>query len=156
LHFTDDRFAWHSTHTRDVVTEVFIHPHWQLKRCALLKFESTVQSRLKIWGGPAMTVLLRIPWTPWGLVWLLLYAHRHRSMLGVAGHIRTPANQLRLWGSKYGYCPIRVSNHWPFDHWSNVLTTALTGHTNPMNKIIFIWKRDYSHWCMISLHLQVR
>jgi hypothetical protein len=30
-----------------------------------------------------------------GLVWLLLYVHRHRSILGAAGHIiRTPANQL--------------------------------------------------------------
>jgi hypothetical protein len=30
-----------------------------------------------------------------GLVWLLLYAHRHRSILGAAGHIiLTPANQL--------------------------------------------------------------
>jgi hypothetical protein len=30
-----------------------------------------------------------------GLVWLLLYAHRHQSILGAAGHIRpTPANQL--------------------------------------------------------------
>jgi hypothetical protein len=30
-----------------------------------------------------------------GLVWLLLYAHRHRSVLGAAGHIiLTPANQL--------------------------------------------------------------
>jgi hypothetical protein len=29
------------------------------------------------------------------LVWLLLYAHRHRSILGAAGHIKlTPANQL--------------------------------------------------------------
>jgi hypothetical protein len=29
------------------------------------------------------------------LVWLLLYAHRHRSILGAAGHIETtPANQL--------------------------------------------------------------
>jgi hypothetical protein len=29
------------------------------------------------------------------LVWLLLYAHRHRSILGAAGHIiLTPANQL--------------------------------------------------------------
>jgi hypothetical protein len=30
-----------------------------------------------------------------GLVWLMLYAHRHRSILGAAGHIiLTPANQL--------------------------------------------------------------
>jgi hypothetical protein len=30
-----------------------------------------------------------------GLVWLLLYAHRHRSISGAAGHIMlTPANQL--------------------------------------------------------------
>jgi hypothetical protein len=29
------------------------------------------------------------------LVWFLLYAHRHRSILGAAGHIiLTPANQL--------------------------------------------------------------
>jgi hypothetical protein len=29
-----------------------------------------------------------------GLVWFLLYAHRHRSILGAAGHIiLTPANQ---------------------------------------------------------------
>jgi hypothetical protein len=31
------------------------------------------------------------------LVWLLLYAHRHRSILGAAGHIiLTPANQLMV------------------------------------------------------------
>jgi hypothetical protein len=30
-----------------------------------------------------------------GLVWFLLYAHKHRSILGSAGHITlTPANQL--------------------------------------------------------------
>jgi hypothetical protein len=67
----------------------------------------------------------------------LLYAHTHRSVLGAAGHIiLTPANQLRLWGSKYGHCPIRVSNHRPFDHWSNVLTTALTGPTRKVRGAI--------------------
>jgi hypothetical protein len=31
-----------------------------------------------------------------GFVWFLLYAHRHRSILGAAGHIiLTPANQLK-------------------------------------------------------------
>jgi hypothetical protein len=31
------------------------------------------------------------------VVWLLLYAHRHRSILGTAGHIiLTPANQLMV------------------------------------------------------------
>jgi hypothetical protein len=35
------------------------------------------------------------------LVWLVLYAHRHRSILGAAGHIiRTPANQLMGMGLK--------------------------------------------------------
>jgi hypothetical protein len=34
-------------------------------------------------------------------VWLLLYAHRHRSILGEAGHILlTPANQLMVMGLK--------------------------------------------------------
>jgi hypothetical protein len=33
--------------------------------------------------------------------WLLLYAHRHRSILGAAGHIiLTPANQLMVMGLK--------------------------------------------------------
>jgi hypothetical protein len=33
--------------------------------------------------------------------WLLLYAHRHQSILGVAGHIiLTPANQLMLMGAQ--------------------------------------------------------
>jgi hypothetical protein len=40
----------------------------------------------------------------WGLsveVWLLFYANRHRSILGVAGHIiLTPANQLMVMGLK--------------------------------------------------------
>jgi hypothetical protein len=36
-----------------------------------------------------------------GLVWLLLYAHRHWSILGAAGHIiLTPANQLMVMGLK--------------------------------------------------------
>jgi hypothetical protein len=35
------------------------------------------------------------------LVWLLLYAHRHQSILGAAGHIiLTPANQLMVMGLK--------------------------------------------------------
>jgi hypothetical protein len=35
--------------------------------------------------------------------WLLLYAHRHRSILGAAGHIiLTPAIQLMVMGLKYG------------------------------------------------------
>jgi hypothetical protein len=34
-------------------------------------------------------------------VWLLLYAHRHRSIVGAAGHIiLTPANQLMVMGFK--------------------------------------------------------
>jgi hypothetical protein len=32
--------------------------------------------------------------------WLLLYAHRHQTILGVAGHILTPANQLMVMGLK--------------------------------------------------------
>jgi hypothetical protein len=34
-------------------------------------------------------------------VWFLLYAHRHRSILGAFGHIiPTPANQLMIMGLK--------------------------------------------------------
>jgi hypothetical protein len=29
-----------------------------------------------------------------------------------------------LWGSKYGHCPIRVSNQRPFDHWPYTLTNC--------------------------------
>jgi hypothetical protein len=59
-------------------------------------------------------------------VWLLLDTHRHRSILGAAGHIiLTPANQLMvLWGSNYGHCPIQVSNQQPFHPWPNALTTC--------------------------------
>jgi hypothetical protein len=44
------------------------------------------------------------------LVWLLLYAHRHWSILGAAGHIiLTPANQLMLMVLKiWLLSPIRV------------------------------------------------
>jgi hypothetical protein len=50
-------------------------------------------------------------WVRWWisklLVWLLLYAHRHRSILGAAGHIiygiLTPANQLMVMGLKIPY-----------------------------------------------------
>jgi hypothetical protein len=39
--------------------------------------------------------------TLWWLVWLLLYAHTHRSILGAADHIiLTPANQLMVMGLK--------------------------------------------------------
>jgi hypothetical protein len=37
---------------------------------------------------------------------LLLYAHRHRSILDLAGHITlTPANHLMVMNSKYGQKP---------------------------------------------------
>jgi hypothetical protein len=73
-----------------------------------------------------------------GTFWLLLYAHRHQSILGAAGHIiLTPANHLMVMGLNIiGHCPIRVSNQGPFDHWPNALIncanrshipTALTG-----------------------------
>jgi hypothetical protein len=52
--------------------------------------------------------------------WLLLYAHRHWSILGLLyWHQRT---SWWLWGSKYGYCPILVLNQRPFNHWPKALT----------------------------------
>jgi hypothetical protein len=64
-----------------------------------------------------------------GLVWfcLLLYAHRHRSILGAAGHIiLTPANQLIVMGLKIWSLSNAGSNKRPFDHWPTSLPTALT------------------------------
>jgi hypothetical protein len=48
--------------------------------------------------------------------WLMLYAHRHRIILGAAGHILlTPVNQLMVMaGSTYGHCPIWISNQRTF------------------------------------------
>jgi hypothetical protein len=52
------------------------------------------------------------------LVWLLFYAHRHRSILGVAGHIiLTPANQLMVMGLKIWSLSNSGSNQKLFDHW---------------------------------------
>jgi hypothetical protein len=61
--------------------------------------------------------------------WLaLLYAHRHRSILGAAGHIiLTPANQLMVMGLKIWSLSNPASNQRPFDHWPSSLPTALTG-----------------------------
>jgi hypothetical protein len=62
--------------------------------------------------------------------WLLLYAHRHRSILGVAGHIiLTPANLLMVMGLKIWSLSNPGSNQRLFDHWPTSLPTALTGPT---------------------------
>jgi hypothetical protein len=62
--------------------------------------------------------------------WLLLYAHRHRSALGAAGHIiLTPANQLMVLVLKIWSLSNPGSNHRPFDHWPTSLPSALTGLT---------------------------
>jgi hypothetical protein len=50
-------------------------------------------------------------------IWLLLYTHRHQSMLGAAGHIiLTPANQLMVKGLKIWSLSNPCSNQRPFDH----------------------------------------
>jgi hypothetical protein len=62
----------------------------------------------------------------------LLYAHRHRSILGAAGHIiLTPANQLMVMGLKINLVTVHYpgSNQRPFDHWPTSLRTALTRPT---------------------------
>jgi hypothetical protein len=60
--------------------------------------------------------------------WLLLYAHRHRGVLGAAGHIMlTPANQLMVMGLKIWSLSNPGSNQRPIDHWPTSLPTALTG-----------------------------
>jgi hypothetical protein len=78
--------------------------------------------------------------------WLLLYAHRHRSILGAAGHIiliLTPANQLMVMGlKKYGHCPIQVLNQGPFDHWPNALTTCANRAQSVFHKMtVSQWER---------------
>jgi hypothetical protein len=65
-------------------------------------------------------------WFGW-LVWLLLYAHRHRSISGAAGHfILTPANQLMVMGLKIWSLSNPGSNQRPYDHWSTSLPTAVS------------------------------
>jgi hypothetical protein len=62
--------------------------------------------------------------------WLVLYAHRHRSILGAAVHIiLTPANQLMVAGLNILSLSNPGSNQRPFDHWTASLPTALTGLT---------------------------
>jgi hypothetical protein len=56
----------------------------------------------KVAVGESTTKVVRFlfQWLVW-LLWLLLYAHRHQSILGTAGHIiLTPANQLMVIGLK--------------------------------------------------------
>jgi hypothetical protein len=51
-------------------------------------------------------------------VWLLLYAHRHRRILGTAGQIiLTQANHLMVIGLKIWSLSNPGSNQRPFDHW---------------------------------------
>jgi hypothetical protein len=65
------------------------------------------------------------------LVLLLLYAHRHPSILGAAGHnILTPANQLMVMGLKIWSLSNPGSNQRPFDHCPTSLPTAVTGPTD--------------------------
>jgi hypothetical protein len=60
--------------------------------------------------------------------WLLLYAHRHWSILRAAGHIiLTPANQLMAMGLKIWSLSNPGSNQQPSDHWLTSLPTALPG-----------------------------
>jgi hypothetical protein len=71
--------------------------------------------------------------TPGVLVWLLLHAHRHRSILVAAGHIiLTPANQLMVMRlKKMVTVQLRVTNQGPSDHWPNALTNcANRAHNN--------------------------
>jgi hypothetical protein len=55
------------------------------------------------------------------------------------------------WGSKYGHCPIRVSNQGHFDLWPNALTTALTGPTTKPEPYAEV-KPKYARDCMITPH----
>jgi hypothetical protein len=62
------------------------------------------------------------------MVWLLLYTHKHRSIVGAADLIiLTPANQLMVMGLKIWSLSNPDSNQLPFDHWPTSLPTALTG-----------------------------
>jgi hypothetical protein len=68
-----------------------------------------------------------------GLVWfwLLLYAHRHRSISRAAGHlILTPANQLMVTGLKIWSLSNPGFEQGTFDHWPTSLPSALTGPTS--------------------------
>jgi hypothetical protein len=73
-----------------------------------------------------MSVMTLMVWC-----WLLLYAHRHRSILAAAGHIiLTPANQLMVMGLTIWSLFNPGSNKRPVNHWPTSLPTALTGPTN--------------------------
>jgi hypothetical protein len=66
------------------------------------------------------------------MFWLLLYAHTHRSILGAAGHVILTQDEDEdevdgNGGSKYGHCPIRVSNQGPSEFNPTRLPTELTG-----------------------------
>jgi hypothetical protein len=55
--------------------------------------------------------------------WLLLCAHRHRSILGEAGHIiLNPANQVTVMGHKIW--SLSNPGFGPFNHWPNALTNC--------------------------------
>jgi hypothetical protein len=88
------------------------------------------RKRLQVWACIEHMYML-IDW----LVWLFLYAHRHWSVLGAAGHIMlTPANQLMVMGLKIWSLSSPGSNQRPFDHWPMSLPTALTGLSHVLVK----------------------
>jgi hypothetical protein len=82
------------------------------------------------------------------LVWLLLYAHRHRSIfmgqLVTLINILTPANQLMVMGLKIWSLSNPGSDQRPFDHWNASLPTALTGPTMTWQRFVILptrWNR---------------
>jgi hypothetical protein len=68
-----------------------VKTHFSLVRINPL---SLYWERRKTWGVSGQPAICHGKTIWCFLVWLLLYAHRHRSILGAAGHILTPANQL--------------------------------------------------------------
>jgi hypothetical protein len=64
-----------------------------------------------------------------GLVWLLLYAHRHRSILGADGHmILTPGNQLMVMRLKIWSLSHPGLNQRTFDHWPTLTNCSNRAH----------------------------
>jgi hypothetical protein len=62
---------------------------------------------------------------------LLLYAHRHRGILGAAGHIiLTPANQLIVMGLKIWSLSNPGFGTATFDYWPNALTICANRATS--------------------------
>jgi hypothetical protein len=71
------------------------------------------------------------------LVWLLLYAHRHRKILRAAGHILLiPANQLLVMGLKIW--SRSNPNQRPFYNWPKALTNCTNrAHKNAIEEELY-------------------